>query len=372
MDKMDLQKIINDYPDCVTNGAKLKGILLDTYPDIPKAIVNTLVIMVNSGIAKEILDSENITELDKSRWQQKLKNEGFAKKTITYGLDLFILCNNNVVVSKLFDVSDKRLYVNQSDFDIKESVLVKFKSDLPVAVIPNGVISIGDEAFYGCSKVTNISIPDSVSSIGNYAFCDCNKLVDIVIPNSVISIGDCAFYDCVELMNVHIPNSVVSIGEKSFCNCSNLINVTIPNGVKSIADSTFFGCSRLTTVTIPSSVIYIEQRAFVACGLINVIIPNSVVSIGDEAFLGCSELQCVSISNNVTFIGNSAFYACEKLRNITIPNSVRSIGNEAFFGCMGLKIVNFNGTKANWQEITKGDIKCGAICKIKCIDGVFL
>lgn len=82
MDKMDLKKIIHDYPDCVTNGAKLKGILLDTYPDISKAIVNTLVIMANSGIAKEIRDSENITELDKFRWQQKLEDEGFAEKII--------------------------------------------------------------------------------------------------------------------------------------------------------------------------------------------------------------------------------------------------------------------------------------------------
>ena len=61
---------------------KLKAILLDTYPEISKAIVNTLVIMVNSGIAKEIQDSENVTELDKSRWQKQLENEGFAENVI--------------------------------------------------------------------------------------------------------------------------------------------------------------------------------------------------------------------------------------------------------------------------------------------------
>lgn len=41
MDKIDLQQLINDYPECITNGAKLKAILLDTYPEISKAIVNT-------------------------------------------------------------------------------------------------------------------------------------------------------------------------------------------------------------------------------------------------------------------------------------------------------------------------------------------
>lgn len=75
MNDINLKQIIEQFPECVTNGSKLKAILLDTYPEISKAIVNTLVIMANSGIAKEIQDSENITDLDKSRWQKKLEDD---------------------------------------------------------------------------------------------------------------------------------------------------------------------------------------------------------------------------------------------------------------------------------------------------------
>ena len=82
MNDINLKQIIEKFPDCITNGAKLKAILLDTYPEISKAIVNTLVIMANSGIAKEIHDSKNVNELDKSRWHQKLEDEGFAEKII--------------------------------------------------------------------------------------------------------------------------------------------------------------------------------------------------------------------------------------------------------------------------------------------------
>ena len=90
MDEINLKQIITEFPDCVTNGAKLKAILLDTYPEISKAIVNTLVIMANSGIAKEIKDSKNITELDKSRWQKKLEDDyGLSIDNISKGIVLW-------------------------------------------------------------------------------------------------------------------------------------------------------------------------------------------------------------------------------------------------------------------------------------------
>ena len=169
MSDINLKNIIEQYPDCVTNGAKLKGILLDTYPDIPKAIVNTLVIMVNSGIAKEIRDSENITELDKSRWQQKLEYEGFAKKVIFSCLNMFFaafgLNVEKLIVETAESVSVQPENVlsptNLADFEIKDGVLVKYNGNSADVVIPdgvtsigNGTLSIGDEVLFGSLSAT--------------------------------------------------------------------------------------------------------------------------------------------------------------------------------------------------------------------------
>lgn len=179
MDKIDLQQIINNYPDCVTNGAELKAILLDTYPDMSKAMVNTLVIIVNDGIAKEILDSEAITGLDKFRWQKKLEDDyGLSEKVITSGIDMFVECRD---------------YCNPDDFEIKNGVLISYKGSYPIVHIPSNVTIIGDKAFYSCSRLTSITIPDSVTSIGNYSFYGCRELTSVTIGNSITSIGNYAF-----------------------------------------------------------------------------------------------------------------------------------------------------------------------------------
>ena len=40
-------------------------------------------------------------------------------------------------------------------------------------VVPDGVVTIGDEAFKKCSSLQSISLPDSLTTIGEKAFCKC-------------------------------------------------------------------------------------------------------------------------------------------------------------------------------------------------------
>ncbi len=45
--------------------------------------------------------------------------------------------------------------------------------------IPDGLTSIGEDAFNGCDSLTSVTIGDSVTSIGNYAFSGCDSLTSI-------------------------------------------------------------------------------------------------------------------------------------------------------------------------------------------------
>lgn len=116
-------------------------------------------------------------------------------------------------------------------------------------VIPNGAMSIGTNAFYGCSSLESVVIPDSVTSIGNSSFYGCSSLESVVIPDSVTIIDTSAFSNCSNLTSIKMPSGLTRIGGYAFSNCSNLTSIEIPNNVTDILTSAFSNCSSLTSIT---------------------------------------------------------------------------------------------------------------------------
>ena len=232
-------------------------------------------------------------------------------------------------------------------------------------VLPDDVEKIDKYAFYACSALKSINIPDGVKSISYRAFYGCNSLNSITIPDSVTSIGSWAFRGCKSLTSITIPNSVTYIGETAFCECTSLTSITIPDSVTSISYSAFNGCSKLESVTLSENLTSISSSTFSGCtSLINIYIPNSVTAIGKYAFYGCSALSEVSIGSGVKTIGEWAFENCTSLISVVIPDNVTTIDENAFELCRGLESVEIGTgvTKINAAAFRY----CYALENIKC------
>lgn len=136
---------------------------------------------------------------------------------------------------------------------------------IPSTLGGKSVVSIGSHAFYGCSKLTSVTIPSSVSSIAEYAFGDCKGLVSVTIPDSVTSLGENVFVRCYGLKSVRIGNRVTSIENSAFHHCTSLTSVVIGNRVTNINEKAFSDCTSLTSLTIPNNVTSIAENAFSYC-----------------------------------------------------------------------------------------------------------
>ena len=146
-------------------------------------------------------------------------------------------------------------------------------------VIPQGVTTIGRNAFAGAERLASVTIPEGVTEIGREAFAATTALTAITLPQSLTTLGDGAFMDGSGLRTITFPDSLTSIGDMMFWGFpSALTAVTLPASIRYISASAFVGCSALTTVTIPASVERIEFGK----------------GISGSSFSGCSSLNLAS------------------------------------------------------------------------------
>ena len=270
------------------------------------------------------------------------------KNTVRLGDGVFYGCRGltSITVESGNVKYDSRNNCNAIIETAKNTLLVGCKN----TVIPNGVTSIGNSAFYEVTGLTSIVIPTDVTTIGYNAFRGCTALSSVSIAESVATIEYGAFQDCNNLSSITIPSSVTTIGIQVFMGCSRLTSIVVENGngtydsrngcnaiIETATNTLVTGCRN---TVIPESVTAIGNCAFQGCSeLTALMLPDGVTTIGDLAFYECSGLTSVVFPYGLATIGREAFRKCSNLTAVMIPNSVTSIGNDAFYNCSALTSV---------------------------------
>lgn len=202
-------------------------------------------------------------------------------------------------------------------------------TELTLPSAPGGIeYKIGNSIFKYNKSITSVIIPEGVTAIGDDAFFQCNNLTEVSLPNSLISIGYRSFA-VTKVRSIIMGDNVISIGNEAFLN-SRLEEIRLSSNLKTIGWKAFYGCDKLTSIDIPAG----------------------VTEIGEEAFSTCSSIVSFVIPDGITRIGKDLLRGCKSLTSVVIPKSVTYI-DEAFYSCKSLKTIYFKGSEEEWEAIEK-------------------
>jgi len=180
-----------------------------------------------------------------------------------------------------------------------------------------------------------------------------DQILTLTVENGVTSVGNYAFSGCSSLGSFTLGESVTVIGAKAFLNCTSLTSLTIPDTVQTIKDGAFEGCNSLTGISIPFA--GMSRDATGSQALFGYIFGNGTSADVKQNYSTSSgifyKIPAGIKKITVTDAGALKFGAfwnvpCEEL---VLVGGVKSIGNYCFYGCNAGKLI-FTGNAPAFSD----------------------
>ena len=215
------------------------------------------------------------------------------------------------------------------------------------ALTANTLTSLGTSTFDSCPNITWAIMPTGLKSIGQKAFYNSGLSGAVVIPATVTNIGPSAFTNTPitslafenrnDVLNLSASPSVFQGAKLTGATINSNINIFIPNG--------FYGCTALTEFNwqgVAESIGHATDER----------------SVRATEFKNCTSLTAITIPEGVEKVGNSSFSNCTNLVSIVLPASLSSnpayakqVHDNAFSGCTSLtSITCYSETQPNFVE----------------------
>lgn len=233
--------------------------------------------------------------------------------------------------------------------------------------LPDGLETIGNQAFVGCTALMEVNVPNSVTAIGELAFAHCPMLKSMVLGDGVKTIGSGAFqetglehvYVCASQIpetypdnsgtldganwaetTLHVPASLMEDYKNSDLPYWSYVS---DNNIVALPDQRYVEvASGAFKYTLDEITMTAEVTGYGDDAEKNLIIPSiieaagktyHVTSIGEYALSANDNIVSLAVSEGVRIIGSGAFSHCHSLLEAFLPNSVAIVGNWAFDRC---------------------------------------
>ena len=224
--------------------------------------------------------------------------------------------------------------------------------------LPATITSIGDDAFYGATKLEAITIDpanESYEMVGKVLYSAGRKKLlytlrsatEVVIDPNTEIIGREGLYG-LTLDQLVIPSNVKTL--ELACLFNTKVNrLVIEEGLETICELALQGFSAPELV-VPRSVTTYEVGPFYNTRIPKIILADTMKELPEASFWGATVVE-VEIPDGVTSIGFKALANCYSLVSVSIPKSVTSIAEDAFYNSSRLSDIYYAGTEEEWNAI---------------------
>lgn len=261
------------------------------------------------------------------------------------------------------------------------------------AALDGNALTIANNAFQKCVRLSNLVLPVRLTTIGDTAFSGCKALAgELVIPANVTTVGKQAFQDCAGITAVKVLGAKTSFTAESskftvFTGCKALASVTIAEANENYvtADGIIYSkadgvakellyCPAMNagqaveadgvmtnTAYVPNTVSKVWANAFEHAMAVEAVIfqenTEAPVDLQLTAYSFMtntaypSQLKTVVLPKGMTKVAASSFttsntsstsqFKASKITSITIPNTVTLVDSKAFAACKDLTTVIF-------------------------------
>lgn len=238
--------------------------------------------------------------------------------------------------------------------------------------LPQGLKSIGDEAFYLFEGISKLSIPASVTKIGKNAFCNCHKLRSINACWEKPLEIDYPIFTFAEMnatyTKLYVPNGTKNLYESIMpWSQFSIVEGNLVETETTIGDCTYLlqspemtailiSAEKLTAkeLTLPSIIRHNNEDYFLTGVdefavrgnennyITKLFIPKNVKELYNHSFRDQIELQTVEFEENsdLWYLGDQCFGDCHKLESINLPQKLEKIDFAAFNNCLSLKEID--------------------------------
>ncbi len=191
--------------------------------------------------------------------------------------------------------------------------------------------TLADDSLYDFDNLKKVVISDSVTTIGSRVLASCSSLEELVLPNTIVSIGEDSFkYSSVKKIEIpifalsYIPKSRLEviklsngiIPSEAFKDCENLYKVILCDSITAIEEDAFKNCRYLTEIENYSSLnITLGSNDNGEIAKFATIVSNSAIP----------EAEFITSADFVFYVNNGNYYLFKytgESREIILPETI--------------------------------------------------